>query len=544
MPSEPPSQVTVEESPGSQAIVAASTSVAVFVGVTETGRVNQPTPIANWGEYVGAFGGFMWGCQTPFAVYAFFVEGGRQCYVTRAATQPPNAALAAAHAAEVLTFSAASPGAWGDGLRVAIVDFPPAGGASAETPSFAIEVFYRVPPAGVAMSPLDQLAAAYAAENGLAPVSLGAGELAYRVESFSGFTAADLEKPAAQLSNLEARINAASLFIRVATTPGGARRPANIAPPAPLAGGAGEPGAPPLDLASALSSLDLLDDISLLAVPDTTAIGDYGRQREVVRQVIGYCEARPRRDLFCIADSPFGLGVDDIVAFKTGAASADGTVPAGAALSSSYAALYDPWIVFMNTATSMNAPMPPSGAMAGCYAETDTAEGVWIAAAGVQQGALSLAVDVTSPLTDAQQEVLLPAGVNAIRRIPRYGIVAWGARTLSDDPDFRHVPVRRLLTWIELSMRTGLQWVAFEPNDPQLWARATAEVTQFLTQIWQAGGLFGATAAEAFIVQCDVSNNPPESVLNGQLNVAVTLAPIKPAEFMLIQLQLATASPG
>ena len=125
--------------------------------------------------------------------------------------------------------------------------------------------------------------------------------------------------------------------------------------------------------------------------PESVSIPDLGVQREVVQQAVTYCEARPHLDLFYIADPPFGLSVQDIEAFKTGAASSDGTVPEGSALHSSYGALYYPWITFLNPSSNMNVPIPPSGAMAGTYAATDTAIGPWQVAAGITYGVLNIA---------------------------------------------------------------------------------------------------------------------------------------------------------
>ena len=535
--------VYVQELPGPQLITAASTSNTAFVGITESGPYNQPTLITSWNQYVATFGGLMWGCQTPFAVYAFFAQGGAICYVTRASPNPPSAELAATYTDDSLTISAAAPGAWGNSINISVTNYPAtASNAGTVTPIFAINVLYAMPAPSTALSVYDQLVASYAASNGLAAQTSG-GLTYYQVESFPGFSVSDLQKDPTNPSlpcNLETRINSASLFIRVAVSGASATRPSNVSPAVPLSGGAGDPVSTPLDMSSALTSLDVVSDISLLVTPETATIPDLGLQREAVQQSVTYCEGRSLLDLFYIADSPYGIGVQNMESFKTGAASPDGAVPAGNALHSSYGAIYYPWISILNPATSMNVPVPPSGTMAGTYAATDELVGPWQVAAGITYGALGIATGVSSIVTDADQDVLNPQGINAIRPFVSYGICAYGGRTLSTDPSLIYVSVRRLLIEIEVSLYSGLQWVVFEPNTQKLWGTVTRDVTEFLTEMWQAGALFGASAAQAFQVQCNADNNPPDLQAQGQLIVDIKVRPVFPAEFVIIRIQQST----
>ncbi len=530
--------VYVQELSTSHTVEAAPTSVAVFVGATVSGPENTPVQILSWQAYVTTFGGLAWGLQTPFAVWCFFQQGGGACWVVRAAAASAGAWVAAALTQGALGFSAAAPGDWGDNLLVAVGDYPD--GAASPTPAFAIDVLYHMPLLGQALSVSDQLAADFAAANHCAQVPLEHGA-AWRMERFSGFTAADLAPQGAGPCALATRINATSLFLRVAVSDGAAPRPPNSAPSA-LTGGAGDPTDTPLDLTAALASLGAVQGVSLLATPDVTAIADAGAQRNRVLQTLAWAETPAANQIFYLVDPPLGLSIADIEAFRTGAASADGRLPAGNALSSASGALYYPWILIPGPDGMSSVPVPPSGAMAGAYAATDTAAGVWKAPAGIDYGALRFALGVERPVTDTDQDGLNPIGINTIRSFTNYGICAWGARTLSSDPDRVYVNTRRLLTMIELSLTQGLQWVAFEPDNARLWAAVTAQTTAFLTPLWRQGALFGDTASEAFTVTCDASNNPPDTVAQGVLNLDLLVAPTYPAEFVAIRIQLQTAT--
>lgn len=534
--------VYVQELPGPQLVSAVNTSNTAFVGIAEKGPYNEPTLITSWNQYVATFGGLMWGCQLPFAVYAFFAQGGALCYVVRASTNPPTAQAAASYNDGALTIAAAAPGAWGNSLAVSVENYPPTAAGAAEKPIFALNVYYKMPATGSALTVTDQLVQRYAQDNKLAQKQTS-GQTYYLVESFPGFSANDLQKnpdDLSQPSNIETRINSSALFIRVAVTQAQATRPGNVSPPAGLSGGVGDPASTPLDMTTGLSSLDVINDISLLVTPETVSIADYGAQRNAVAQSVQYCESRPRRDLFYIADSPLNIAVQNMDCFKTGAASPDGSVPAGNALHSSYGAIYYPWITILNPAGNTSLPVPPSGTMAGTYAATDQAVGPWQVAAGISYGSLGIATGVTQLLTDNDQSALNPEGVNAIRSLVNYGIVAYGGRTLSADPSLIYISVRRLLIEIEVSLYWGLQWVVFQPNTQRLWGQVTRDVSDFLTGMWQAGALFGATPADAFQVQCDANNNPPELQAQGQLIVDIKVRPVFPAEFVIVRIQQAT----
>jgi phage tail sheath protein FI len=198
---------------------------------------------------------------------------------------------------------------------------------------------------------------------------------------------------------------------------------------------------------------------------------------------------------------------------------------------SHFAAVYYPWI---NIDGPDGKPMavPPSGHVAGVWARTDSERGVHKAPANeILRGALGPVAEITK----GEQDTLNPHGVNCIRTFAGRGVRVWGARTLSSDPAWRYVSVRRLFNYVEESIERGTQWVVFEPNDPGLWARVTRDVSAFLTGVWRDGMLFGLTPQEAFFVKCDAETNPPDVRDRGQLLIEVGMAPVKPAEFVIFR---------
>jgi len=152
-------------------------------------------------------------------------------------------------------------------------------------------------------------------------------------------------------------------------------------------------------------------------------------------------------------------------------------------------------------------------------------------------------IGVGNSITRAEHDLLNPVGINCIRPFPGRGIRVWGARTLSSDPSWRYVNVRRLYNYVESSLRNGTQWVVFEPNDKDLWERLIRTIRSFLFRVWLDGGLFGETVDQAFYVKCDDETNPSETIEAGQLSCEIGLAVVKPAEFVVFRLaQLPTGT--
>jgi hypothetical protein len=200
---------------------------------------------------------------------------------------------------------------------------------------------------------------------------------------------------------------------------------------------------------------------------------------------------------------------------------------------SSYATVYYPWIEIMDPVQNRPMLIPPSGHMAGVWARSDSTRGVHKAPANeVIRNITGLAMGITK----GEQDILNPIGVNCLRAFPGQGTRVWGARTLSSNPSWRYLNVRRLFNFVEKSIENSTQWVVFEPNDYSLWSRVTRDITAFLKGVWASGALFGRTPDQAFYVKCDEELNPPESRDLGRLVIEIAMSPVKPAEFVIFRI--------
>jgi phage tail sheath protein FI len=273
------------------------------------------------------------------------------------------------------------------------------------------------------------------------------------------------------------------------------------------------------DFVAAFGALDTITDVSLLAVPgECTA--------DIVSAGMAYCAARPLQDLFFLGET--GRDHVDVDAAKRFVASI--------ATPNSYGAVYFPWLTATDPGGAAEPVLlPPSGYVAGLYARTDAARGVWKAPAGTAAsltGAVGLAVE----LTDTQHGILNPLGVNVIRRFPAAGIVSFGARTVSADPEWRSVPVRRMSIMLRTSIYQGIQWAVFEPNDEPLWSQLRLNIRSFMTTLFRRGAFQGTTPSDAFFVACDATTTTQADIDAGIVNVLVGFAPLRPAEFVLVKI--------
>ena len=203
---------------------------------------------------------------------------------------------------------------------------------------------------------------------------------------------------------------------------------------------------------------------------------------------------------------------------------------------SMFAALYYPWIKVPNPRNAGKPILiPPSGHMMGVWSRTDETRGVYKAPANeTPRGVIGLSYDCNF----REQELLNPKGINCIRTFPNRGIKIWGARTLvePEKTEWRYISVRRLMSYIEKSIELGTQWVVFEPNDQDLWARVRRTVSNFLERLWREGALFGASPEQAFYVKCDETINTPDTMILGRLYIEVGVCPVRPAEFVIFRI--------
>ncbi|MCE9577634.1 MAG: phage tail sheath family protein [Deltaproteobacteria bacterium] len=259
---------------------------------------------------------------------------------------------------------------------------------------------------------------------------------------------------------------------------------------------------------SGLKCFEEIDEIAIVAAPGQVSPA-------VADAILSHCETR--KDRFAILDSPETIsgGVDKLPKPRD----------------SKYGAYYFPWIQVYDPEKG-NVFVPPSGHIAGVYSRVDSERGVHKAPANeIVRGALGLKYNVSK----GEQDLLNPKGINAIRFL-NGAIRIWGARTLSTDPSWRYINVRRLFIMVESSIERATQWVVFEPNDHRLWKRVQRTITSFLTLLWRNGALMGTSPEQAFYVKCDAETNPNEVVDAGQLVVEIGLAPVKPAEFVIFRI--------
>jgi phage tail sheath protein FI len=315
--------------------------------------------------------------------------------------------------------------------------------------------------------------------------------------------------------------------VRLPDTPGTQRPPANrpkVAAAASLTLGEAD------DLTkissghylAALEKLAKVDDVSLVCVPDAT-------DPTVQGAVVAHCETLG--DRFAILDSApnAGLGGSGSILEQRAAVES----------SRGHAALYYPWIRVNDPAGATGDEtllVPPSGHLAGVFARSDEQRGVHKAPANEL---LNGVVGLQATLDDVEQGELNVEGVNVLRTFPgRARPLVWGARTTAPTSAtaWRYVNVRRLFLFIEESIQEGIRWAVFEPNDLGLWKRLDRTISEFLTRVWASGALFGATPDEAFYVKVDAENNPPALRELGQVVIEVGIAPVRPAEFVVVRI--------
>lgn len=293
------------------------------------------------------------------------------------------------------------------------------------------------------------------------------------------------------------------------------------------AGTTGDDGAPPepSDYADAyLTADEAVDSFNLLVLPPSVGVS-YAHE-SLYADASVFCQ---KRRAFLLADSPIDWATtSDVV---------NGVDDLRIGMVNDHAAVYYPRLILNEG--GLRRKVGPSGAMAGLYARIDANRGVWKAPAGTE-ATLRGIVGVTHQITDAQNGVINPEGVNAIRVLPN-GIVSWGARTLDGadafGSEYKYVPIRRLALYLEESLYRGLAWTVFEPNDEPLWAQIRLNVGAFMHNLFRQGAFQGKTPQEAYFVKCDTETTTQSDRNVGMVNVWVGFAPLKPAEFVVLYLQ-------
>ena len=502
--------VYVEEIPsGVRTITGVATSITAFVGWAARGPTKYAGLIQSWADYQRLYGGFE--ARSPllsYAVYQFFNNGGQTAYIVRLAANDAKPATltlggltftAGGTGPDGLVANAANPGSWAQDYGIAIKNLRD--NSNNPTGRFRVQVIYA--PAG-------------------APSEVV-------VESFENVS---ITAPDPQGRYVADVINKQSSFVTVAVANGTTKPPDDTTLPSPKLGDTSKGvdgtvllpstdsttgGAFETAVGTAKALLDQIDLFNLLCVPGeivTATISDLEQ----------YCEGRRA---FLIADADPGI--------------TDPTKLTGPPTAGKNAAFYFPWI---QAPDPLNQNRPgyfcPCGFVAGIYARTDGTRGVWKAPAGTD-ATLAGASGVAVQLNDNQNGLLNPLGVNCIRNFNVYGLVLWGARTMQGNDEigseWKYVPVRRTALFIEESLFRALKWVVFEPNDAPLWAEIRLNVGAFMQNLFRQGAFQGKTPTEAYFVKCDKETTTQNDINLGIVNIAVGFAPLKPAEFVVIQIQ-------
>lgn len=528
------------------------TDIAGFVGLAERGPLHRPLKVESWRQFQTHFGSFVPYGFLAYAVKGFFENDGRTAYVVRVAGSDAAGAklvLKNGTGAQVMQINARSEGRWGNKVAITLQTRPSAREFSLQVTRDGQEhesfsrlsvypdeerFFLRVinegdertapskwvtaeipagAPAGDALMPDAQ-------KSGL---SRGVGLLSGGTDGLASLKRQDFLGERDPLATGNKGLGALSRVdaVGVVCVPDIHIQPAFLPPKPP------PPQAPPHDPclpSGVLPPPAIPPDDAQEEQPPAFTRADVSA---VERALVEHCELL--QDRVAILDAPVktgggALSVSEIQQWRRELDSARG-----------YAALYYPWVKVLDPLRLGGSPVravPPCGHIAGLYARTDLTVGVHKAPANVQ---LNWAEDVTAVVGDEAQGVLNPEGINCVRAFPGRGIRVYGARTISSDPDWRYVNVRRLLLMIEEAVDQSTQWAVFEPHDFNLRQMLVWSISGFLETIWRQGALAGAAAGEAFFVRCDETNNPQESVDRGRVIADIGVAPTHPAEFIVFR---------
>jgi phage tail sheath protein FI len=478
--------VYIEELPsGVRTITGVATSITLFVGWAPRGPTDRALRLASFTDYQNAYNGLDSRSLLGYAVKHFYDNGGSDAYVLRIAD-------ATAKTADCdigdLHIPASSPGQWAKDYSVKLERRPD------DATRFSISIIQP------------------SANNAV-------------VETF-----ANLSMTKTDPRNVLAVINGRSAYIdkltqATETTPANATVALNHTTngvDGTVIGPTDGAFQTALTTAFAVGGLvDRIDLFNIICVPGLT---------DAATIAVLQKHARERR-AFLIVDS----GQDDTV--STVLATLGGKTGADA----SYSAFFFPWAQAPDP-LQQNAlkPFPPSGFMAGIFARTDAARGVWKAPAGTE-ASLTGATGLRITMSDAENGQLNPHAVNCLRTLPVYGTIAWGARTLDGDDargsEWKYIPVRRLALFLEESLYRGTQWVVFEPNDEPLWAQIRLNVGAFMQGLFRQGAFQGSSPKQAYFVKCDSETTTQADINLGIVNILVGFAPLKPAEFVVLQIQ-------
>ncbi len=519
--------VYIEEIPsGVRTIAGVATSITAFIGKALRGPTEQPVTITSYGDYERVFGGLHRDFTLSYAVRDFFINGGGQAVIVRLYKPVTGKAAKAVYEVPSLALEAASEGAWGMQVR-ARVDKKPTTDANLQAVATRL---------GVQASDLFDLTV----RDG------GTGV----VESFLNLTTKESARRADRVLKAESSLVrvGASVTVPSNTSPTahtGAFTDADVwtnaskSTPAKNAAPADEAvDSDALDSAvykgsqsgkTGLYQLEKTDLFNLLCVLPNARNGDV--PDDVFQEALSYCA---KRRAMLIVDPKNGWQSVSAAQSGLGGMNLTGDMARNAVIYFPRIKQADPQL------GGQIDTFVPCGTIAGVMARTDSQRGVWKAPAGID-AALAGVAGLQIEITDAENGLLNPLGINCLRAFPVYGRVVWGARTLRGADvaadEYKYVSVRRIALFIEESLYRGTQWVVFEPNDEPLWAQIRLNLGAFMNYLFRQGAFQGKTPAEAYFVKCDKETTTQNDINLGIVNIVVGFAPLKPAEFVIIKIQ-------
>jgi uncharacterized protein len=583
--------VYIEEIPsGVRTITGVATSITAFLGRARTGPINEPLVINSFGDFERSFGGLDVNYPVSYAIRDFYLNGGSQAIVVRFYKDPPTATDSIAKiAVDDLKLAAKSPGAWGKKLRMtldvevsnemrarlgldasdALFNVTIRLGNSSEKllnltvknnarridrvlkaesalltwdgdwPSTALTMA-KVAAARIVLVALnDALNALNDALNANPPVAatIASARTAYETAKTAYETAKEdldddatkaekkLAKALAARPQVPADISNAEAALKTAEDNMKGSNGQVLDPTAYIGSKINKTG---------IYALDKADLFNLLCIPPDKREGDVDTQ--VYQTAMSYCA---ERRAILIVDSPTAWSANKETAASKAVEGLPSLGLSGEAARN--AALYFPRVLEADPLRDGQLDtFVPCGIIAGVMARTDSSRGVWKAPAGLD-AAINGIQGLNVNLTDAENGMLNPLGINCLRSFSVSGRVVWGARTLRGADqladEYKYIPVRRTALFIEETLYRALKWVVFEPNDEPLWSQIRLNVGAFMNGLFRQGAFQGKTPQEAYFVKCDKETTTQNDINLGIVNIVVGFAPLKPAEFVIVKIQ-------
>jgi phage tail sheath protein FI len=559
--------VYIEElASGVHTITGVATSITAFIGRAQRGPTDSPVTIFSFGDYERNFGG-LWNLSTmSFAVRDFFLNGGSQAIIVRVYSAPTTNGSQNGYASiqlpadttdltNILELRASSPGEWGNNLEVAI-DYKT---RDQNSPS-PDQLLFNITISEIVNN------------------SVKTSEKFFNVtldKSKGGYLPRVLEQNSNLIRVRQQNDDEQGNYILPTTRP---LPTADINPQSPPSSPLSPPFSPPIaaegffggddganisdeelfqgrivngvqeDMQATkkgIYALEQADLFNLLCIPPYTAsdpgitLGDTDRPTDVtadlITNAVKYCNYRRAMmiiDSRSTWNDAAGAGKEFSALIYPPSLSDD--IRSNAAIF--FPRIKQPNILVKNEIEEF----VPCGMIAGTFARTDAQRGVWKAPAGIEAGLNGL-TEFTVPLTDNENGQLNQIGLNCLRAFPIYGNIIWGARTVDGADqlasDWKYIPVRRTALFIEESLLRGTKWVVFEPNDEPLWGQIRLNIGAFMHDLFRKGAFQGKTPKDAYLVKCDSETTTQNDINSGIVNILVGFAPLKPAEFVMIQIQ-------